>query len=91
MDEIDHDEPPMSMENNVKKFLCEITAFKTVEVTLNEDDLINGETDLAEAAGNMALDCAFYNSYPDMVKDTYGGWDATVEEVKEVPAPKAGG
>ena len=68
----------------MKKFRCEITAFKTVEVTLNESDLLPGETDLSDAAGNLALDCAFYNSHPDMVKDLGGGWDATVEEVKEI-------
>lgn len=73
----------------MKKFRCEITAFKVVEVTLDEGDLLDGETDLAEAAGDMALECAFHNSYPDRVTDTNGGWDATVEEVKEV-APKVG-
>lgn len=63
------------------KFLVEMTATKIVEVNLTEDDMEKGETDIEEAAANLAGECAFHNSYPDMVS-VVEDWDLTVEEVK---------
>lgn len=64
------------------KFEVELTATKTVIVTLDEKDLQPGE-DLLDGAANLAEETAFNNTHKDMVEDRIG-WDLTVETVRPI-------
>lgn len=65
----------------MKIFHVLMTATRTVEVKISENDLNDGET-FEDAAELLAIENAFVSSDPRTVCDVQG-WDVTVEEIKD--------